>query len=482
MKREDITNGRELAEELGSWLKEDSVTPDGEVMKQAEELKTCFEDLMKAYNDDGENDIVNILAEDDYLLEELSDKLGLVSLMEISNEELTAEEREIPYLTLIDTCFESAKIRNPLGGFGKDRLEAGLGVLRSFENKYWPLVSCITPGNAIAFRGFIPDEHYDDILAGRKKALGAIRHSGNKKSVAGVAVYSYSPGAEGDNGIIRLEWIYVADEYKQAGVGNMLMAEIAGYAVKVPGTMITTDINIPELKDDEERQEFELLENFLDSWKFGFTIRLGWNFHIAVGDLKDNKYMNGPAEGVTSLAALGNRGPLMIKRFFKSMNRSYDTGIMETDYAFFDTKSSCAIVEDNSIMALLLFHKLSNGDYRYEALRSRPGYDPMSLLKLIRFAYQAVKDEAEDTFVFGRFESEEGFLTMQRIFPDAHTLMQYHGILNTLPNEEIITGDQWSMLRKEAGFKDDKIPAGSLTAEDFSEERLKKLSDLLKLQ
>ena len=241
-----------ILSEISDWADEKE-TLDAETAAQAEEIGEYFKELLEAY-DEEENDIMTMLVEDDYLLEELSDKLALVNMIEMSGEGMTPEQKETAYLSLMDTCFETAKVFNPLAGFGRDRLEAGLGILRSFEKKYWPLVSRVTKNNAQAFRSLIPAEHYDDILEGRKKALGAVRHKGNAMVVAGVAVFSINTISGTAANDIRLEWIYVADVYKKTGVGNMLMAELAGYAIQAEGSIITLNMNVTELKEEKNLQ------------------------------------------------------------------------------------------------------------------------------------------------------------------------------------------------------------------------------------
>ncbi len=467
-----------LLSEISDWADEKEKL-DAETAAQAEEIGEYFKELLEAYEED-ENDIMSILTDDDYLLEELSDKLALVNIIEMSKDEMSPEQRELPYLSLMDTCFETAKVLNPLAGFGRDRLEAGIGILRSFEKKYWPLVSKVTKNNAKAFRNLIPSEHYDDIIEGRKKALGAVRHEGSTMFVAGVVVFSINqiPGANGNN--IKLEWIYVADAYKKTGVGNMLMAELAGYAIQAEGSIITLDMNVPDLSEEKERNRFAVLENFLDSWKFAFGLRAGNNFCLQVSDIKDGKYMEGSSEGVKSLEELGVSGEMMLKRFFKKLNHSYDIELMNSTYGFFDPKVSCVIADNMTIKAVLLFHRQEKGYYRYETVRSLPDHDPVAIIKLIRFACRAaIKRDGEKSILYGKFESNEGFAMMKRLFPETRSIMQYHGELSAPLSGDIISSEQWDALRKEAGLSDDKLPVGELKEEDFSQERMDKLAKFL---
>ena len=469
-----------LLSELSDWADETAdLEADAEEAAQAEEIGEYFRELLEAYDED-EKDIMSNLAYDDYLLEELSDKLALVNIIEMSGEKMEAEQKEMAYLSLMDTCFETAKVINPLAGFGRDRLEAGLGILRSFEKKYWPLISRVTKNNAQVFRNLIPAEHYDDVVEGRKKALGAVRHKGNTMVAAGVAVFSISPipGSAGNN--IKLEWIYVADTYKKNGAGNMLMAELVGYAIQAEGSIITLDMNVAELSNEKERERFAVLENFLDSWKFVFSLRAGNNFCLKVSDIKDVEYMNGQADGVKSLKELGSAGEMMLRRFFKTINNSYDAELMTSTYSFFDPETSCVIADDLTIKAVLLFHRQESGYYRFETVRSLPDHDPGAIIRLIRFACNAaVKCDGEQSVLYGRFESSEGLATMRKLFPMARTIMQYRGELSAPLSKDVISSEQWEVLRKEAGLSNEKIPAEAPRKEDFSQERMDKLAKFM---
>ena len=469
-----------LLTELSDWADEREEM-DAELAAQAGETGRFFREILEA-DDEEENDIMTMLVEDDYLLEELSDKLALVNMIEMSGEGMTPEQKETAYLSLMDTCFETAKVLNPLAGFGRDRLEAGLGILRSFEKKYWPLVSRVTKNNAQAFRSLIPAEHYDDILEGRKKALGAVRHKGNSMVVAGVAVFSINTISGTAANDIRLEWIYVADVYKKTGVGNMLMAELAGYAIQAEGSIITLNMNVTELKEEKDRERFAVLENFLDSWKFVFSLRTGNNFYLNVTDIKDSEYMNGPTDGVKSLRELGVGGEMMLKRFFKTLNNSYDVELVNTSYSFFDKDVSCVVMDNMTVKAVLLFHRQERGNYRFETVRSLPNCDPGAILKLIRFAGgAALKCDGEKSMLHGKFESDEGFAIMRKLFPGTRTMMQYRGELSAPLRKDIISSKQWDILRKEAGLSDEKIPTGEPEAEDYSPERMEKLAKFMGL-
>ena len=450
----------DFSEEFRDWLSEDEPEPDygPEVKKAREEMTEFYEGLMKNYEEDEENSLPYLLAEDDELQEELVDRLTLAELMEEAGDTPVCDVEKV-YLSLIDICFELAKIVHPMAGFGADRLNMGLGILKSFEEEYWPLLTRVTKQNAKAFYHLIPDEHYDDILEGRKHAIGAVRMSTDRNTTgipAGVAVYHIEKRL---GNMVNLDWIYVAREYRQRGIANMLMAELLGYTLQTEDPVLTFRMNMPSLEKDEEKKEYAILEEFLDSWKFDYSMGVSDNFYIDLSKQMKNPSLNGDYRGVKSLSELGAEGERMLKKFLKRRGEEGDDPVRSTSYGFFDPEMSCAIEEKGEIRAVLLLHRLANGTYRYEGLKLLPGCDPDVVIKLIRFAYLSILEREEGkSFVFGIFESEEAFERMQKIFPEAQTMIQYRGMLMPLPTDQIVTTEDWEMLRREAGYAEETVP------------------------
>ena len=476
LEEKDLSMDR-IADQLMDWVNEEEPeTADEEVLKLAEEKTAYYQEFVKAYEDNYENSIMGLLTEDDYLLEELTDKLAMANLIEL-DEETHLDVTERTYLSLIDTCFETAKILNPMAGFGRDRLEAGLGILEGFAKEYWPLITRITAENAEAFYDLIPDEHYDDILEGRKNAIGAVRLDNGKATTAGVAVYSIQ---EDTATYLKLDWIYVPEELRQHGVGNMLMAKLLETAFTFEDCTLVIDMNMPDTTEDEDKEAFAVLENFLDSWKFDFDVDTGTNFYFRVSDKENDAFLKGTTSGVKSLTEMGADAERLVKRFFGRLGSDYDEPAAETSFSFFDPDVSCGIVEDGELSALLLLHRFKNNDYRYEALRLIKGYDTEIVKKLARYAYRAMIRNADtESIVFGEFESIEGFEMAKEIFPAARTMLQFHGELRAPMPEEVITSEQWDELRQKAGFSDDKLPEGDISEEDFSKENMDKLAAFL---
>ena len=453
-------------EELLAALPDTDYEIDGDTLELSEAIRDFWQDVISAHDADplnNENELINILLDDDYLLDELVDKLALVGLSErYEDGEITDEAREKIYLTFLDTFFELSKTVNPLGGFDKGRLLAALDLLKYFEERFFPVTTKITEENAEVFNNMIPDEHYDDILAGRKHALGALRYLREERYAAGVIVYSIFTSDVLEAPMINIDWVNVEDVFRQKGVGNMLMARVIGLAAQNEESVVSVNLPICMDKADPER---DILENFLDSWKFEFEMTTGEKFVIRIEDVAGNKDIDAPSKDAVSLHSLGKDGAKLVKAYFKSRNIYEENEIAALPYAFFDPFSSCAVLSGGKIRSLFLLHRFESGDYRYEYIGCEGGFESRDFVDLLRFAYKAAVFVGDDNKVIsGTFDCEEGYEALAEILPGAHVGMTLFGLLK--PPAVEISNDEWDALRREAGLSDDKIPGDEDALDD----------------
>ena len=446
------------------------------------EKRAVLLDLVKAYYEDENtvSDPAGILEYDDYLTELLVDKTAYLNIveselgdepakaLEAEDPPFTREEVEEAYVSLTDTLFELSKSINPLGGFGKDRLTAGLSIIRSFEERFWPLATRITFHNAIAFKDLIPAEHYDDILTGRKHAIGALRMAGNRSCAAGVIVYTI-PFAGDDMPMIRLDWIMVHEDMRQKGIGNFLIAQVLELTFQYDGMGIYADLPVKIFEDEQEAARLSVLYNCLDSWDLLFDLTLGNSFVLKVSDCRGNKEIDREPKKVISVGNMGQKASDMIERFFAGAGNHFDEELPDLPVEFFDKDLSCAVLHEGRIRSLLLIHRLEDDSLRYEGLIRTEASGPEDILNLLRYAYGACREkDLEDSMIFGHLWSIEGMELLGRIIPEAQVTMLYRGIL--LPEESDLSSEDWSRLRKEAGLSDDKIPDEGITDEGIGKE------------
>ena len=363
------------------------------------------------------------------------------------------------YLTVIDSFFELSKMISPMNGFGRDRLEAGLSLIRQFEQQHWLISTQIVAENAEAFSELIPVEHYEDILTGRKRAIGALRHVGEDVYAAGALVYTVHEDPDEDP-FLSLDWIMVHESLREQGIGNFLMALMAEAALSQneDDPFVSVELPVRQAEDEDRLWEIDVLENFFDSWKFDFDVTYGSQFMVTLSDIKESDLRKeGDTGEVQSLHGLGKQGEKLLQEFFESRNKSYDEGLAAMKFDFFDPDVSCVTRSGEGIHSVLLFHRFANGDYRYEAYRSMDELDFGSLPELMAFARDAADAREDgDHMMTGTFVSEEGYDLAGRLLPKARVPMVYRGSM--FPPEEVITSEEWGKLREKAGFSNDKFP------------------------
>lgn len=437
-----------------------------------EGMVKCFADSLG--DEDSPNDIKNVLLEDDHLQEELIDRVACLNILEAAaagrlqkgnagNDtdgqeiDVTEEELEQAYLLVMDSMFQLSKIDNPLSGMGRDRLEAGVSLIREFEKLYWPLSTKVTEENIDAFKELLSEEQYLDVLEGGKRAIGALRHMGEDVVAAGIIVYTVPQRDELFIPRLSLDWIEVAEELRERGVGNFLMAEFLGLALQNEGMGVETELPVLEFETEEEEEEAAALYGFLDEWGFGFNISAGTHFAIQIRDMIGNKMINLPTEAAEPLGSLGARGEVLLFKFFDRLSDLPDPGPAERSFSYFDRDISTVILEKGKIVSALLFHSYPGGNIRYEGYYAEGRIGSADVAELSgRALHAAIEKGNEDSIVFGSFSGERGRKVAARLIPNARCPMYYAGSID--PDDEAFTTEEWEGFRERAGLSSDMIP------------------------
>lgn len=497
----------DLLEEFDKWEE-----PDSEISEQADEMTAEFTRLLGNMFTDEESEYnpTGVLAEDDYLTEEMVDKVAFLNLLETQVQNasedsgVTDEDMEKAYLSVIDSFFELSKTINPMAGFGRDRLEAGLSLVRIYEDRFGPLATQIVPENAEAFEEFISEEHYADVLAGRKSGIGALRLVEGEKCAAGAAVYSVTGDGESEALSINLDWIAVHPDLRQRGIGNFLMAKLLELALQNEDCSITVELPVvvaDESDVDPDGEERAILENFLDSWKFEFTINDFSGFVFKIPDSEDNRAPgSGSREVVVSLYELGGNGQALLEEFLGDFGEEYK-GIKKLPIEYFDADVSCAVLKGRKIAAAFLVKRYSSGNYRYEALCCPKDKAFDYIPGLFSFAWRACIENGDaGSMLYGMIKSEEMFDTVRKLDSLARRagaaveddklynmeglklaekfisvgrgLYSFRGALYAPDPEDIITTEEWDKIRSNAGLQNDKIPEDGIDDPAMVEEAM----------
>lgn len=443
----------------------DFLEDDGETLGEIDEKLTSdmtelFKDLQNSYEQS--YDINERLAYDDKLQEEFvlcSSMLSMLELAELDNDDL--ETTENAYLKIADICFRLSKVLNPLAGVGLDWLVSGYDYINHFEAVHHPLLTKVTKNNIASFKPLLSEKAYDDVYYGRYKALGALRRKDGNEYGAGILVYYREKAPIVETPVIRIEYLYVADEFRNFGTGNLLMASLLRMALQDPETCVTVSVQPLDVEDIEDEEfandignELDILDDFLNSWKFSFTPGLSSDFYFALSDIEFKQIVSGKTRNVKSLEELGKYADRMVEKFFKEQNNIEDADFLDISADYYDGGVSCAVVDNNTIKALLLGHRYESGDYRLDFIRAGADADARELIELLRYAYALCKNRGdEDAVISGPFSSESGYELLLKTVPKAKRMLSFNGLLCMPAADDVITGEQWNLLRKRAGYE-----------------------------
>ena len=429
---------------------------DEEVVKRAKEMETLLTEEVEEY-ERTEEDLETLLRKDHVLCKETMELWSFLTLSLAAKEdgEVSEETIETVYLSLVDKYAELSKIFHPLSEMGMDRLWAALSIAEKYEKEYRPLLTQVTANNVEKFGSLLPERFYDDILYDQKSAVGALRYLDGKAYAAGIAVYHFETGAVTELPILRIDHVFVEEDFRQHGVGNHLMARLLGFAAEYPECIVTVSYRPPAHPNEEEAEEEAVIENCLDSWKFDFSMNYGTDFYIRIDDLESNKQIDRGVNEVVSLSTLGEKGQTLVQSFFSAIKDGEDVKPAALPYDYFDPDLSCAILKDGVITHLLLIRSLQSGNMRVVFWESLERSEKEGLVKLLRFAYRTCRTKGKtDVMLSGTFTAEESAGLLQEVLPNAKMMLTFEGTLMKPRLSEDMTTEQWTQLRKLIGLPD----------------------------
>ncbi|MCR5452791.1 MAG: hypothetical protein K6F00_09210 [Lachnospiraceae bacterium] len=471
-------------------LFEDLDQPTPEELELAEKIKPIFQSISDSY--EKTYDINERLVYDDALADEFITAYSMLNLMEAFEEKHDDPEMlEHGYLKVIDCMIRMAKVIHPISGFGKDRLLAAYELLDTFEKAYYPLLTNINEKNIDAFFDLFNDKEYDEVYFGRKKAIGALRKEGSDTYAAGVIVYTIDNSPVFNAPVIRLDYIYVHEDFRSFGTANLLMAAVVRPMMDNPDASLivsykpsrTTDNDSEEYASAVER-EFDLTEEFLSSWRLDFSLDYSKDVYVTVKDAGKSKFMDYPTTGIISLDELGEQREYILKKFFKKLDPSLNKEFLMTSVKYYEPDVSCVSTVDGNVSAALLCHRCVYGRYlvTYVSLNEEnPDKPSETLMGMLHFAHNAcVKKGDTRSMVEIQVNSEEGFELLSKLMPEAKSMLVFNGILSPLMPSETASSEEWEMLREEAGLTEKYKYDGDDISDISQEEYEKALEEHLK--
>lgn len=334
---------------------------------------------------------------------------------------------------------------NPLSQYGRKLLAESVKCREEFEALIGPMITRITAGNIDLFKTVIPLSVKEDILSGRREALGALRT--NKKTLYGVGaiVFHTEDSVFEENGSLKIDWLFVNNRFRGRAVSHFLIAELLNSAIKRG----IEDITVEYPTDLSEKK---LLGYVFGTWNFELQTTISPDAIIRIGDItsfKEIKQFNKGPKAVSSVKGIS--GSRFIKEILKRRGiRDYLVGnALPEDY--FDTDLSFYMGSETDVSAMLLTHRTVTGLVRVEYLYTKPGKEEESFNLIAAFLEKAVMTCQDEDFLYIPVESEEIGDFLEKICSKQMAQYLLYGTLNKpLPDLDISTEEIEEYFRAQA--------------------------------
>jgi ribosomal protein S18 acetylase RimI-like enzyme len=342
---------------------------------------------------------------------------------EIEDKEKEAEGKELgefelrklleePYLKKIGTQIRAARLFHPMSELGRMALAAAADTEKTYEERAGSLISRVTDDSVNRYKPLLSDDIMEDLLVNNMKAIGALRYRDGAVYAAGILAYGVEPDRAAESTVLRIHWLYVAAEFREQGIADMLLANIIAEGLNAGIDYFTFDFQ-------DEKPETQVFYNLFSDWHFSFEEGLAPEFMTALKAKDESKIVANLAEDSVSLEALSEKekeeaiktladtDPAMQKIMKKRVPPNY-----------YDGKLSCVCMRKGKKGGVLLAHKMPGGLIRTEYLgwTEGGGYAVRSLVS--RLAVMARKVYGENALISLPVETEELGAFLDGNFPE----------------------------------------------------------------
>ncbi len=253
---------------------------------------------------------------------------------------------------------DEAKKMDPLSEKGSLKLKEAVKARKGVEELIGPLITRITAANIDLFDTVLTADQKEDIITGRRSAIGAFRTAYETKYGVGATIYHVDVG--GEQSCLEIEWIFVDSMFRRLGVAGFLMCELLYRMTEVE--VDTFSVNIPV-----ESRFNPGLNGLFKSWGINVTCELCADIVIDAGDVEEIDKVVKIGSVVGDMSALSD----------KERSQLVGVALNKFDYVGFllskrlpknyiDYKRSGFIGSPKDPEAIVLVHRMPSGVVRAE--------------------------------------------------------------------------------------------------------------------
>ena len=350
------------------------------------------------------------------------------------------EPLEGVFVTKIDILLGMARRFHPLSEYGRETLDKAVACRMDFEELAGPLLTRITTDNLDRFGSVLSPDLMEDIAVGKHQALGALRSSGRDVHAAGAIVFDIERAGLDDEEILRVKWLYVADEWRERGVANFLIGEMVHFMAEQGSPAMTVDLYV----DDNT----ELYGDLFSEWHFLFAGSVSPELAFALNDISERSAFEKYEDKATSLLELQDKEEDVLVREFLA-ERDYRGYLSGEDLPgdYIETELSCFSGSRARPDGLMLAHRYPSGriSIEYNASSSEEEDRTEEMLGALTLTAMYKYDRTTEVVMNERFIEDdelldelfrrqraqymiEGILTSPDAPMDAAAVAQYTGV------------------------------------------------------
>ena len=146
------------------------------------------------------------------------------------------------------------------------------------------IITTINEVNSSIFEKLIPEGLFSMLPMSGYFALGAIYEEEGEKYAAGTLVFEVTEGFNGEENFIGavLHWVYVAEQFRQKGIGDALVKEVLRVLESSGIELLRCDLPMGE--------EYNFLCFYLEQWGFQFRLMENYECDVTLEELNQNPF------------------------------------------------------------------------------------------------------------------------------------------------------------------------------------------------
>lgn len=441
--QEEISNMSEA--EMLAWLKELDAMEETVAKRMQKEgfsmQGPSLTDIEQAYSSPEFIGFSDNMAQVDYPATVFEDKEDIDAVnkayekVTLLSKDASHQEKEDVYMPLYSALYSYIRRVNPLWGEGAKRLSIWASLQEEFRTVY-----TLTKKSAESFKKLIAPEEYEHIGEGNVYTLGSVRWRDGKETAAGVLIFSvFSPEDASDEPVAKIDWPFVAEEFRGTHAADDLMAAMYDVINKSGIEAVTCEVPMKNMLP-------AMVCDFLSAWHIFFSLEPFEEFSSTVGEIAENEKLSGDITESVKVGSLKKMGAdNFVKTVCAIMRAKGDKKYVLDNAASLDPELSLIAVSPSGKKAFLLIDHTPSGMLKVRAM----GGDSASqkiFLDLIKYAVKRSHEVYEpQTQVFAHISSDSSAKLFDHLFPGHGLPMHLVGV--NLSAQDDITPEIFDYFR-----------------------------------